>query len=144
MGKLPGTQKAHTIPSAYWKVIFINNSPAVNHYAAFLFDQNTPKGADFCQFRVTVDEIEKRTGLIIWAGLPDDVQASLKSKPGVLPELMGCKTDEKPASAGLFSSGRRRFIPSAPFARRPTHAAGATPPRDRAPAAYTPSAAQTG
>lgn len=47
MGKLPGTQKAHTIPSAYWKVIFINNSPAVNHYAAFLFDQNTPKGADF-------------------------------------------------------------------------------------------------
>lgn len=91
MGKLPGTQKAHTIPSAYWKVIFINNSPAVNHYAAFLFDQNTPKGADFCQFRVTVDEIEKRTGLIIWAGLPDDVQASLKSKPGVLPELMGCK-----------------------------------------------------
>ena len=43
---------------------------------------------------MTVDEIEKRTGLIIWAGLPDDVQASLKSKPGVLPELMGCKTDE--------------------------------------------------
>ncbi len=40
---------------------------------------------------MTVDEIEKRTGLIIWAGLPDDVQASLKSKPGVLPELMGCK-----------------------------------------------------
>ncbi len=25
------------------------------------------------QFRVTVDEIEKRTGLIIRAGLPDDV-----------------------------------------------------------------------
>ena len=102
MGKLPGTQKAHTIPSAYWKVIFINNSPAVNHYAAFLFDQNTPKGADFCQFRVTVDEIEKRTGLIIWAGLPDDVQASLKSKPGVLPELMGCKTDEKTRLGGFI------------------------------------------
>ncbi|MGO2367996.1 MAG: DNA/RNA non-specific endonuclease, partial [Serratia sp. (in: enterobacteria)] len=71
---------------------FINNSPEVNHYAAFLFDQNTPKNADFCQYRVTVNEIEKRTGLIIWAGLPDDVQASLKAKPGVLPELMGCKS----------------------------------------------------
>ncbi|SMB31099.1 Nuclease (fragment) [Serratia proteamaculans] len=92
MGKLPGTQKAHTIPSTYWKVIFINNSPEVNHYAAFLFDQNTPKSADFCQYRVTVSEIEKRTGLIIWAGLPEDVQASLKAKPGVLPELMGCKS----------------------------------------------------
>lgn len=91
MGKLPGTTKSHTIPSGYWKVIFINNSPAVNHYAAFIFDQNTPRGADFCQFRVTVDEVEKRTGLILWAGLPDDVQATLKQKPGVLPELMGCQ-----------------------------------------------------
>ncbi|MFI8418291.1 DNA/RNA non-specific endonuclease [Serratia sp. NPDC078593] len=92
MDKLPGTTKNHTLPSGYWKVIFINNSPAVNHYAAFIFDQSTPRGADFCQFRVTVSEVEKRTGLILWAGLPDDVQNSLKQKPGVLPELMGCQS----------------------------------------------------
>lgn len=143
MGKLPGTQKAHTIPSAYWKVIFINNSPAVNHYAAFLFDQNTPKGADFCQFRVTVDEIEKRTGLIIWAGLPDDAGFAEEQarRPAGVDGLQ--KLTKKPAEAGLFSSGRRRFIPSAPFARRPTPAAGATPPRDRAPIACIPSAART-
>ncbi|AVJ17153.1 DNA/RNA non-specific endonuclease [Serratia rhizosphaerae] len=91
IGKLPGTDKSHTIPSGYWKVIFINNSPEVNHYAAFIFDQNTPRDADFCQFRTTVSEVEKRSGLILWAGLPDTVQEKLKAKPGVLPELMGCQ-----------------------------------------------------
>lgn len=67
---------------------------------------------------MTVDEIEKRTGLIIWAGLPDDVQASLKSKPGVLPELMAAKLTKTRRGGFIFHTGagglfRQRFCAAA-------------------------------
>lgn len=57
------------IPSGYWKIIFIGSSPDKGEYAAFLLDQATPKSASFCDYQVTVEEIERRThpALSFWS-----------------------------------------------------------------------------
>jgi len=90
IGSLPGTNKIHTIPSGYWKVIFTGGTPANGLYAAFIMEQSTPRSASFCDFQVTVEEIEERSGLTLWSNLPQDVQADLKSKRGQLPQKIGC------------------------------------------------------
>ena len=84
IGSLPGTNKIHTIPSGYWKVIFAGSTPANGLYAAFIMEQSTPRSASFCEFQVTVEEIEERSGLTLWSNLAQDVQADLKSKRGQL------------------------------------------------------------
>ena len=90
IGSLPGTNKIHTIPSGYWKVIFTGGTPANGLYAAFIMEQSTPRSASFCDFQVTVEEIEERSGLTLWSNLSQDVQADLKSKRGQLPQKIGC------------------------------------------------------
>lgn len=90
IGTLPGTNKVHTIPSGYWKVIFLGNSPADGRFAAFIMEQNTPRDADYCEYQVTVADIEQRSGLTLWSNLPSDLQETLKSKPGNLPLEIGC------------------------------------------------------
>lgn len=90
MGTLPGTTKVHTIPSGYWKIIFTNDTPALNTFSAFIMDQETPRRANFCTHQVTVDQIEWRSGLKFWPKLPADVQATLKSTIGSLAKQMGC------------------------------------------------------
>lgn len=90
IGTLPGTNKVHTIPSGYWKVIFTGGTPASGLYAAFIMEQSTPRSASFCDFQVAVGEIEERSGLTLWGSLPEDVQADLKSKRGELAPKIGC------------------------------------------------------
>ncbi|WP_201491414.1 DNA/RNA non-specific endonuclease [Pseudomonas paracarnis] len=91
IGTLPGTNKTHTIPSGYWKIIFVGTSPENGLYASFVMNQNTPRSASFCAFQVTVAEIEERSGLTFWQGLPQPVQDALKSKQGQLHSRLGCK-----------------------------------------------------
>ncbi|WP_030132253.1 DNA/RNA non-specific endonuclease [Pseudomonas sp. QTF5] len=93
IGSLPGTSKVHTIPSGYWKVIFTGSTPANGLYAAFIMEQSTPRSANFCDFQVTVNEIEERSRLTLWSGLPQHIQTELKSKRGQLPQKMGCATN---------------------------------------------------
>lgn len=90
IGSLPGTNKVHTIPSGYWKDIFLGSTPADGMFAAFIMEQSTPRVANFCDYQVTVAEIEKRSGLTLWSDLPDDVQEKLKWEPGNLPRTLGC------------------------------------------------------
>jgi endonuclease G, mitochondrial len=90
MGALPDASKLHTIPSAYWKVIYIGSSPEQGLYASFVMDQDTPSGTDICTRQVTVAEIERRSGLTFWSSLPVDVQATLKQQPGQLAQRLGC------------------------------------------------------
>ncbi len=79
------------LPSGYWKIIFIGSSPDKGEYAAFLLDQATPKSASFCDYQVTVDEIERRThpGLSLWSALPAGIARRLKSRKGSLAIEMG-------------------------------------------------------
>ncbi len=90
IGTLPGTATPHTIPSGYWKIIFVGTTPEAGLYAAFIMQQETPRGASYCSSQTTVDEIEKRAGLTVWSNLPTSVQASLKSRPGHLAATIGC------------------------------------------------------
>jgi endonuclease G, mitochondrial len=90
VGSLPNATKAHTIPSGYWKAIYIGSSPEQGLYASFVMDQDTPRNADFCAQQVTVAEIEKRSGLTLWSSLSADVQARLKQLPGRLAQRLGC------------------------------------------------------
>ena len=90
IGTLPGTTKEHVIPSGSWKVIFTGNSPADGYYASFLMDQNTPRFADYCEFQVTIEDIENRSGLTIWSGLTSEVKNTLRVEKGLLPAMIGC------------------------------------------------------
>ena len=78
------------IPSGYWKVLFTGSSPANGEYAAFIMDQNTPRNANFCNFQVTVSQIEQKTGLNIWSALPANVASTIKSQKGALGSDLGC------------------------------------------------------
>lgn len=91
VGTLPGTNKVHTIPSGYWKIIFVGSSPENGIYASFVMNQETAKGANFCDSQVTVNQIEERSGLTFWSNLPQTVQTALKSKQGQLLSRIGCK-----------------------------------------------------
>lgn len=91
VGTLPGTNKVHTIPSGYWKIIFVGSSPENGIYASFVMNQETPKNANFCDYQVTVSQIEARSGLTFWSNLPQPVQAALKAKQGQLPSRIGCQ-----------------------------------------------------
>lgn len=91
VGTLPGTQKVHTIPSGYWKIIFVGSSPEKGQYASFVMNQESPRNANFCSYQVTVAQIEARTGLTFWSDLPAPVQVALKSKQGQLLSRIGCK-----------------------------------------------------
>lgn len=91
IGTLPGTNKVHTIPSGYWKIVSVGKSPQDGLYASFIMNQEAPKGANFCDYRATVEQIEQRSGLTFWSELPQAVQVALKSKQGQLPQRIGCK-----------------------------------------------------
>lgn len=81
------------IPSGYWKVIFIGTSPDDGQYSAFLMDQDIATSAKFCDYQVTVKDIEEKTTpkLNIWSALPDDIANTIKSQKGTLAKEMGCK-----------------------------------------------------
>ncbi|XYQ56804.1 DNA/RNA non-specific endonuclease [Pectobacterium carotovorum] len=78
------------IPSGYWKILFTGSSPADGKFAAFVMDQSTPRNANFCNFQVTVSEIEQKTGLTIWSALPANVASAIKSQKGALASDLGC------------------------------------------------------
>lgn len=78
------------IPSGYWKILFTGSSPANGKFAAFIMDQNTPQNANFCNFQVTVNQIEQKTGLKIWSSLSANEASAIKSQKGSLGNDLGC------------------------------------------------------
>jgi endonuclease G len=90
IGILPAATTPHTIPSGYWKIIFVGKTPENGLYAAFVMEQETPRSANYCHYQTTVDQIERRSGLTVWSHLPSSVQANLKSAPGQLASRIGC------------------------------------------------------
>lgn len=80
------------IPSGYWKIIFVGPRPDKGEYAAFLMDQTTPKNARFCDYQVTVADIERRTQprLSFWPALPVAVSRRVKTHKGTLARALGC------------------------------------------------------
>lgn len=89
---LPAAPKVQ-IPSGYWKVIFTAPGPDKGQYAAFIMDQNTPKNANFCDYQVTVKDIERKTApeLKFWPRLPANIAVIIKARKGTLAKQLGCK-----------------------------------------------------
>ncbi len=59
MPPLPGADERHRVPSGYWKVV----ATADGRFTAFAFEQETPRGADYCASRRSLDEVELRARL---------------------------------------------------------------------------------
>ncbi|MBB1527376.1 endonuclease [Pectobacterium odoriferum] len=86
---LPNAPSVH-IPSGYWKILFTGSSPADGKFAAFIMAQDTSRNANFCNFQVTVNQIEQKTGLNIWSSLSENVASAIKSQKGALGNDLGC------------------------------------------------------
>jgi endonuclease G, mitochondrial len=78
MPLLGNAGEAHSVPSGYWKVV-INRAGAAS---AFFFDQETPRGAEYCNHREGLATIENRSGLVISPGRSLDI--------GALDDALGC------------------------------------------------------
>lgn len=79
---MPGLDNAgepHRVPSAYWKLVI----DAAGNSTGFVFDQATPRGADYCDHRSTLAEIERRSGLVL-------IAAGLSQAGGELGAALGC------------------------------------------------------
>lgn len=91
-GRLPETQKQHTIPSGYWKVIYVPDGDGRIEAAAFAFDQETPRNSDYCGHLVSVEEVEVRSRLNLFPELPDQSAALLPNHR--LVDYLGCELIE--------------------------------------------------
>ncbi|QFT13511.1 DNA/RNA non-specific endonuclease [Vibrio sp. THAF190c] len=82
MPKLPHTTKKHTIPSGYWKVVGFKEGKQV-YLESFIMDQRSRRSDKFCGMRVTLNNVEERSGLDLFPSLPDTIEI-VESKSTVL------------------------------------------------------------
>ena len=71
MQPLPNADEPHRVPSGYWKVV----GDADGEYAAFIFDQETERGAEYCAYQVSLEEVERRTGLDLSPSVPNSLMS---------------------------------------------------------------------
>lgn len=66
------------VPRAYYKIVAKGSSKNVKAIAFLI--ENRPSSKSIQQFAVTIDHIEKRTGIDFFEELPDEVEAELESE----------------------------------------------------------------
>ena len=88
MPSLPSADEPHTIPSGYWKIIVVEGG--TTEIAAYAFNQNTARSANFCLFVTDVFDIEQRTGLNFFPQLSANEQAALEIANASLAPRLGC------------------------------------------------------
>jgi endonuclease G len=64
MAPLPAGPALHRVPSGYWKVV----ATADGRATAFVFDQQTPRNAEYCSMRAPLPEVVLRTRLTLFPG----------------------------------------------------------------------------
>lgn len=91
MPQLPEADEPHQIPSHYWKIVAFDG-PEGLQAVAFVMDQDTDWGADYCERRVSVDEVEARSGLNFFWRLDDEEEETVEASEGSegLAERLGC------------------------------------------------------
>ena len=91
MPALPNADESHKVPSGYWKIISTEKNGVIK-VAAFLFDQETERRAEFCEQRFisSVRMIESKTGLNFFQALPEKKQEDLETGPSSLLAGLGC------------------------------------------------------
>ncbi|MEZ8094495.1 DNA/RNA non-specific endonuclease [Photobacterium swingsii] len=77
MPSLPNTDEPHIIPSGYWKIIAIQDDKFINT-ASFIMEQDSKRKDNFCDKRVKLSEVQKRSELFIFPSLPIDHKVTEK------------------------------------------------------------------
>ena len=77
------------MPSGYWKVVAVRDGDSAK-VAAFIFDQDTARGADMCGHLVTVREVERRAVLDFFHELDTDAQNQIEAAGPALLSGLGC------------------------------------------------------
>jgi len=79
MAPLPKANEKHTVPSAYWKVVIVPTGSKTFEHAAFIMEQESGRKDDVKSKAVTIDEVERRSGLDLLWELEDDVEATTEA-----------------------------------------------------------------
>lgn len=80
--RLPDADEPHIIPSAYWKIVAIQenkNDLSTIKTASFIFAQDTPRRAKLFDHVVTINDIEKQTNLDFLRVLDNSLEEKLES-----------------------------------------------------------------
>jgi endonuclease G len=82
--KTIGRRNKIAVPEAYYKVILDLSPPQPKAIGFILPNQGAEESSEALkQFVVSVDEVEKQTGLDFWPMLPDEMEKSLEAKSNV-------------------------------------------------------------
>jgi endonuclease G len=92
MAGLPAGPALHRVPSGYWKVVATNNG----RMTAFVFDQQTPKNADYCAMRVPLNEVVLRSRLLLFPGPGTPLWAPLDVELGCAASTLPQATAKNP------------------------------------------------
>ena len=57
--KLPSANEQHSVPTGYFKIV----ADSTGRLTAFIFDQDTPRNTDYCDWITTLRSVETATGL---------------------------------------------------------------------------------
>lgn len=104
MPAMPKAKRDHVVPSSYWKVVLTDDHGEIKT-AAFIMHQDAARSDDYCNFLVTVGEVEERTGLKFFSTLPTVQRRALAKEPGRLVDGVGCEFIET-KSGGAVTSRR--------------------------------------
>lgn len=85
MPALPSADEPHQIPSGYWKIICTQNGDLQSDIkvAAFIFEQETSRKSVILNHQVSVDEVEKRSGLNFMHELPLALEQQIEAQKNV-------------------------------------------------------------
>ncbi|MCB9185935.1 MAG: DNA/RNA non-specific endonuclease [Flavobacteriales bacterium] len=79
MEPLPNADENHKVPSGYWKVVIMITDTDSFEHAAFIMDQNSGRKDKVLSKVVTIDEVEKQSGLDLLWELPDAEENTVES-----------------------------------------------------------------
>ncbi len=78
---LPEADEPHKIPSGYWKIIIKPNKNLADiKTAAFIFNQDTPRGDKIHDHLVAVNEIENKSRIDFLCELPNDIEYAIENR----------------------------------------------------------------
>lgn len=89
MPSLPQADEGHRVPSGYWKVVATKNDSAMD-WAAFIMNQNLQRRADYCDQRVSINDVEARARLNFFHLLPKPSEDVLESSSHGNVLSLGC------------------------------------------------------
>ncbi|MBT4137486.1 MAG: DNA/RNA non-specific endonuclease [Candidatus Latescibacteria bacterium] len=82
---LPHADEPHQVPSGYWKIICVqdHNDLSDLKVTAFIFEQETSRKSAVLNHQVSVDEIEKRSGLNFMHELPIEFEQQIEAQKNI-------------------------------------------------------------